>query len=112
MALTEAVPNPALRGFLLQNLLFAETPPRWRVALETLAQEMPSIGGWPEIPGTYDGPVLVLAGDASDYIKPEHHARFRALFPAARFAAIPAGHWLHAENPLAFIKEVTAFLEA
>ena len=110
-ALVEAVPNPALRGFLLQNLLFAENPPRWRVALETIAREMPSIGGWPDPPGRYDGPVLVLAGDKSDYILPEHHARFRALFPAARFAAIPAGHWLHSENPLAFIAQVTAFLE-
>jgi len=110
-ALVETVPNPALRGFLLQNLLFAENPPRWRVALETIAREMPSIGGWPDPPGRYDGPVLVLAGDRSDYILPEHHARFRALFPAARFAAIPAGHWLHSENPLAFIAQVTAFLE-
>ena len=110
-ALVETVPNPALRGFLLQNLLFAENPPRWRVALETIAREMPSIGGWPDPPGRYDGPVLVLAGDKSDYILPEHHARFRALFPAARFAAIPAGHWLHSENPLAFIAQVTAFLE-
>ena len=110
-ALVEAVPNPALRGFLLQNLLFAENPPRWRVALETIAREMPSIGGWPDPPGRYDGPVLVLAGDRSDYILPEHHARFRALFPAARFAAIPAGHWLHSENPLAFIAQVTTFLE-
>lgn len=111
-ALVEAVPNPALRGFLLQNLLFAENPPRWRVALETIAREMPSIGGWPDPPGRYDGPMLVLAGDKSDYILPEHHARFRALFPAARFASIPAGHWLHSENPLAFIAQVTAFLEA
>jgi esterase len=111
-ALADAVPNAALRGFLLQNLLFTENPPRWRVALETIAREMPSIGGWPEISGTYDGPVLVLAGDASDYIRPEHHALFRALFPAVRFVTIQAGHWVHAENPLAFIAQVTAFLEA
>ncbi|WP_270938248.1 alpha/beta fold hydrolase [Falsiroseomonas oryzae] len=110
-ALAEAVPNPALRGFLLQNLLFAETPPRWRVALDTIASEMGAIGGWPDLPGRYDGRVLVLAGDSSDYILPEHHARFRALFPAARFATIKAGHWLHAENPAAFLEAVTAFLE-
>jgi pimeloyl-ACP methyl ester carboxylesterase len=110
-ALVQAVPNPALRGFLLQNLLFAEAPPRWRVALDVIADQMPVIGGWPEIAGRYDGPVLVLAGDASDYIRPENEAGFRALFPAARFAAISAGHWLHAENPRAFLEQVAAFLE-
>ncbi len=110
-ALADAVPNPALRGFLLQNLLFAESPPRWRVALDVLAAEMATIGGWPDLPGRYDGPVLVLAGDASDYVAPADHARFRALFPAARFGTIAAGHWLHAENPAAFLAAVTAFLE-
>lgn len=110
-ALVEAVPNPALRGFLLQNLLFADDPPRWRVALDVLAAEMDRIGGWPDMPGRYDGPVLVLAGDASDYVRPEHHALFTRLFPAARFATIAAGHWLHAENPAAFLDQVTRFLE-
>lgn len=110
-ALVEAVPNPALRGFLLQNLLFQADPPRWRVALDVIAEQMGVIGGWPDPPGRYDGRVLVLAGDASDYVRPEHHARFALPFPAARFAAIAAGHWLHAENPMAFLAAVTAFLE-
>jgi pimeloyl-ACP methyl ester carboxylesterase len=110
-ALVDAVPNPGLRGFLLQNLLFTADPPRWRVALDVIAAEMGAIGGWPELPGTYGGDVLVLAGDASDYIRPAHHALFTRLFPAARFATIQAGHWLHAENPAAFLEQVVAFLE-
>jgi pimeloyl-ACP methyl ester carboxylesterase len=110
-ALAEAVPNPGLRGFLLQNLIFTEDPPRWRVALDVIAAEMGSIGGWPDPAGRYDGPVLVLAGDASDYILPEHHALFTRLFPAAHFATIKAGHWLHAENPAAFLEQAVAFLE-
>jgi pimeloyl-ACP methyl ester carboxylesterase len=110
-ALADAVPSPALRGFLLQNLLFNEDPPRWRIALDVIAAEMAQIGGWPDLPGRYDGQVLVLAGDASDYIRPEHHALFTRLFPAARFATIPAGHWLHAENPAAFLEQVIGFLE-
>jgi esterase len=109
-ALADAVPEPPLRGFLLQNLLFAENPPRWRVALDVIGREMPKIGGWFDPPGRYDGPVLVLAGESSDYIKPEDHARFRALFPAARFHSMKAGHWLHADNPKDFLAEVTAFL--
>jgi pimeloyl-ACP methyl ester carboxylesterase len=109
-ALVEAVPNPALRGFLLQNLLLTEDPPRWRIALDIIAEQMPVIGGWPDLPGRYDGPVTVLAGDRSDYVQPEHHALFRRLFPAARFESIPAGHWLHSENPSAFLEGARAFL--
>ena len=109
-ALVEAVPEPPLRGFLLQNLLFAENPPRWRIAIETIAREMPKIGGWQDPPDLYDGDVLVLAGEQSDYIKAEDHDRFRALFPAARFRTMRAGHWLHADDPQGFLAEVRAFL--
>ena len=109
-ALVAAVPNPALRGFLLQNLLFAENPPRWRIGLEAIAAAMGDIGGWPDPRGRYDGPVLVLSGDASDYVLPEHRDAFLRLFPAAGFATIPAGHWLHAENPAAFLAAVRGFL--
>ncbi|MEM9902301.1 MAG: alpha/beta hydrolase, partial [Pseudomonadota bacterium] len=67
--------------------------------------------GWPEIAGRFDGPVLMLSGAASDYVRPEHRAPIRALFPAARFAKIPgAGHWLHAEKPKEFVAAVEAFL--
>jgi pimeloyl-ACP methyl ester carboxylesterase len=111
-ALVPAVPNPALRAFLLQNLLFQADPPRWRIGLEEIAAALPDIGGWPTFAGRYHGRVLSLAGDRSDYVKPEHHAAFRALFPAVDFATMPAGHWLHAENPAAFLAQVQAFLAA
>ncbi len=110
-ALAAAVPEAPLRAFLLQNLIFAENPPRWRIGLEEITRGMGDIGGWPELPGRYDGPVFVLAGDRSDYILPDHHAAFRRLFPAARFASVAAGHWLHAENPSAFLAAAAAFLE-
>lgn len=109
-ALAEACPNPALRGFLLQNLLFHETPPRWRTALDTIAAEMDHIGGWPAPQGVYPGEVLVLAGDASDYIRPDHQPEFTRLFPRARFETMRAGHWLHAENPKDFLAAVTRWL--
>jgi pimeloyl-ACP methyl ester carboxylesterase len=110
-ALAPAVPVPALRGFLLQNLLFTEDPPRWRIGLDAIAAGMDEITGWPDLPGSYGGDVLALAGDRSDYIRPEHHALFRRLFPAVRFRTMAAGHWLHADNPQGFLAEATAFLE-
>jgi pimeloyl-ACP methyl ester carboxylesterase len=111
-ALAQAVPQAPLRAFLLQNLVFPAEPPRWRVALEEIAAAMPEIAGWPALAGSYAGPTLVLAGTLSPYVRPEHRALFTRLFPAARFAALPTGHWLHAENPAAFLAEVSAFLAA
>jgi len=112
-ALADAVPEPGIRAFLLQNLRLQEDPPAWRLGLAELAAAMPAIEGFPEFVTPYPGPVLVLNGGRSRYIRPEHHDRFRALFPAARFETIGnAGHWLHAEQPAAFLAVIEDFLSA
>jgi pimeloyl-ACP methyl ester carboxylesterase len=110
-ALVAAVPEPGIRGFLLQNLRFGQDPPEWRLGLAEIAAAMPVIEGFPEFGTPYAGPTLVLAGERSRYIRPEHHARIRALFPHARFATVPgAGHWVHSENPEGFLALIEPFL--
>ncbi|MGX9962649.1 alpha/beta fold hydrolase [Roseomonas sp. F4] len=111
-ALVAAVPAAPLRAFLLQNMIFANDPPAWRIGLEEIAAAMPEIGGWPNLPGRYEGPVLVLAGESSDYVQPAHWPAVQRLFPAAELSKIAAGHWLHAENPQAFLAAVRGFLSA
>jgi esterase len=107
-ALEAAAPDPAIRGFLLQNLRFAD-PPAWRIGLDEIAAGLPAIESWAAA-GTYEGPTLVLRGERSDYVMPEHRPLFRALFPQARFATLrDAGHWLHADNPEGFLATVQAF---
>ena len=108
-ALAEAAPDPRVRLFLSTNLRLGAAP-AWRIGLDEIAAALPAIEGW-EAAGSYDGPVLVLAGERSDYIRPEHRALFTALFPQARFATLrDAGHWLHADQPDAFVATVRAFL--
>lgn len=112
-ALAAAVPEAGIRAFLLQNLRFDGAAPAWRLNLEAIADAMPAIEGFPAFPGAYPGPVLVLGGERSGYVRAEHHAAIRALFPAARFATVPAaGHWVHAENPAGFLALVEPFLAA
>ena len=107
-ALVPVAPDPAIRGFLLQNLRFGD-PPSWRIGLDQIAAALLDIAAWPG-QGTYPGPVPVLRGDRSDYVRPEHRALFRAHFPTARFAALrDAGHWLHADAPETFLQTVRAF---
>lgn len=106
-ALARQVEDASVRAFLLQSLDLRARPPRWRLNLDVLEQEMDRITGWPEISRQFSGPVLFLSGAKSDYVLPEHRSEIRRLFPNARFAKLPdTGHWLHAEAPRAF--EATA----
>lgn len=111
--LAAAVPDDGTRAFLLQSLDLKADPPRWRLNLAVLEAEMERITGWPDTAGLapFGGPALFLAGADSDYVRPEHRPRIRALFPRAVIARIPgAGHWLHAEKPREFEAAVRAFL--
>lgn len=113
-ALAAAIPEAGIRAFLLQSLRFDADPPSWRLGLAEIAAAMPAIEDFaPPTGARFDGPVLVMAGERSPYIRPEHHAAFRALFPRAAFATVPnAGHWVHAENPSGFLALLEPFLDA
>jgi esterase len=59
----------------------------------------------------YQGPTLFIKGGNSDYIKTKHKDAIATLMPNSRAKIIQgAGHWLHAEKPVAFNKLVTDFL--
>lgn len=104
--------DPRLVSFFTQALDVAGR--RWRLNLDVLDRDMDLILGFPEdVAGRFEGPALFLSGGESDYVRPEHRDRIKALFPAARFARIRgAGHWLHAEKPREFEAAIRAFLDA
>lgn len=113
--LAASVPDDSTRAFLLQSLDLKSVPPRWRLNLDVLAAGMDGILSWPygpdASPPPFAGPVLFLTGGLSAYVRPEHRDRIKALFPKAKFARIPgAGHWLHAEQPRAFVETLRVFL--
>jgi esterase len=113
LQLAAAVPDPAERAFLLQNLVIGENAARWRLNLEAIERGFSQIVGFPDVPaGTvYSGPALFVAGARSNYIQPEHEAEIRRLFRQARIMRIEdAGHWVHAEQPQAFLHAVAPFL--
>jgi pimeloyl-ACP methyl ester carboxylesterase len=113
-ALSEAVPDPNLRGFLLQNLVAEDGRFHWRLNLAVLGQEMASIMGFPEdlAAASYQGPVCFISGEQSPFVQPGHRALIASMFPKAEFAPIAgAGHWVHAEAPDAFMQSLTGFLD-
>jgi len=59
----------------------------------------------------YEGDVLFLKGEYSDYILGSDVDLIEEHFPNAEIIALAnAGHWLHAENPKEFFKYVMVFL--
>jgi esterase len=109
-ALEDAVPEAAVRTFLVQNLQLGPQP-RWRIGLDEIAAAIPDLEGWETPDGRFSGPTLFVSGAQSDYVLPEHRPAIRALFPASRFVSVKhAGHWVHADNPAGFLAVVEAFL--
>jgi len=59
-----------------------------------------------------DVPTLMLWGAADRVVKPEYGRAYAGAIPIARFATIEgAGHFPHLEQPVAFAREVTNFIE-
>jgi len=112
-ALAEAVPDRTIRGFFLKNLEKGEDGRfRWRVNLSGIHDNYPRI--WEGLaPGRrYEGPVLFVRGELSDFFQPGDSERIRELFPRAREVTIPgAGHWVHSDRPEALAETVMQFLE-
>ncbi|MFN9368517.1 MAG: alpha/beta fold hydrolase [Planctomycetia bacterium] len=112
-ALAQSVADPAVRGFLMQNVANGPDGLSWGVNLDALERHFESIRGFPTIPHgrAYSGPTLFIAGGRSDYIRPEHAAEIDRLFPRATTETLPAaGHWVHADAPAEFVAIVERFL--
>jgi len=104
------IPDLSYRQFLLQNLVLKDGAYGWRVNLDIFSRTADNIAAFPETQHLqpYSGKTLFLAGADSNYVQA---AQISALFPKASFTAIAnAGHWLHVQQPEAFLGEVELFL--
>lgn len=101
-----AVPDPALRGFLLQNLRRHGATWSWQVNLGLIAADTArgnasAIAGFPVGRArAWDGPAVLVAGSESPYIGAGDIGAMRMLFPRTRLVTVKgAGHWVHADAP-------------
>lgn len=99
-------PDPAVRGFLLQNLRRHGHAWSWQANLDLLARDAARGSGSriADFPATgappWDGPVVWLVGGDSSYVKDDDTQQMRALFPRARPVVVNGvGHWVHSEAP-------------
>jgi len=121
-ALTPYVPDPKVRGFLLQNLRRQPTSAtesgssgagwRWQLNVELLDDQLGELGDWPtELSGPYLGPTLWVAGENSRYVLPEYAPTMRELFPRVQLVTVKrSGHWVHSDQPEVFLAILRRFL--
>nr|WP_255718824.1 alpha/beta fold hydrolase [Micrococcus sp. ACRRV] len=118
-AMAEHVHDARVRGFLLQNLRREDGHFAWQPNVRMLFEHLDEIGAFPDpvVPEdpdrVFDRPVLWLGGADSDYIRDGDAPEMKALFPrVVRVTVRGASHWVHADQPEAFVSAVRTFLTA
>ncbi|MEO0472600.1 MAG: alpha/beta fold hydrolase [Bacteroidota bacterium] len=111
-ALAKGIADPVIRQFLLKSLGRDDQKAfRWKFNLSVILEKYFNILASVTMEDPFEGPCLFLHGELSDYVLPKDQDNIRSAFPGAEFKAIPeAGHWLHADQPQAFLAAVRRFL--
>lgn len=117
-ALAKEIAMPQVRQFLMKNLHRKQDNYfEWKLNLNALSNHlMDVLAGIDPAPykqenGITDFPALFLRGEKSDYIEKQDEKIINTIFPYAKIVTINnAGHWMHAEQPEAFIKAIKDFI--
>lgn len=109
--LTDEVPDDVVRRFLLQNLRHIGRHWSWAANLDLLGDSLHQVGGWDELDATFDGPVYWVTGGRSPYVTRDHVPAMRRYFPRVVQVTLKrAGHWVHSDDPDAFLAVCRRFL--
>lgn len=107
------ISSERVRQFLLKNLKRDSSGGfYWNMNLLALADHMEDIfaGVLPDS-DVKEFPLLFIKGEKSGYIRPEDMEDIHRVYPWSVMTEIAdAGHWVHAEQPEAFLKAVKAFI--
>ena len=111
-ALLGAIPSLNLRRFLLKNLGRDEAGRFfWKPNLRGLADGYGSLCQPVSEGPAFGGPALFIRGGRSEYVHADDEVEIRRRFPQAAVRTLPeAGHWVHADAPEEFVREVLNFL--
>lgn len=106
------IAEAGIRQFLMKSLY---RPDRgryaWRFNLHGIEANIEEVGEAIEHQD-FEGETLFIRGGRSDYVLDDDWPDIKLLFPNAFLVTLEgAGHWLHAEQPENFVKEVLAFMK-
>jgi esterase len=111
--LASFVSDAGVRQFLAKSLHKGDDNVlQWRFNIDALHQHYDAVSAPPVQGQSFDGPALVIKGENSNYMLPEHRDAFAHFLPRANYQTIAGtGHWLHAEKPAEFTTLVADFLD-
>jgi esterase len=115
--LAEYIPELGVRQFLLKSLYRTDEPDQptafaWRINLPVIDKKIENVGEALVFNHPVNVPALFIHGEKSNYVKQEDIPLIQQIFPKATLETVAnAGHWLHAEQPQAFLEKVKTFLK-
>ena len=111
-ALMTAIPETAMRRFLLKNLMRdRRTGLRWKINLEAISRNYDGLAKAIAPRRKFEKPACFIRAGRSNYIKDDDVRLIKDIFPAAVIVTVAdAGHWVHVDAPEKFLKIVMDFL--
>jgi pimeloyl-ACP methyl ester carboxylesterase len=104
--------------FLLKNLYWKTDDKggialAFRFNLKVITSKIKNMAAAITFPHNIKTPVLFVRGEKSDYLAEKDFIIIKKHFSKAKLVTVKhAGHWVHAENPEGFLREVLEFLDS
>lgn len=111
--LAQYIGDYGTKQFLLKNIYWKDDGQMdWRFNLDVISREIEQIGKAIETDHHCDTPSLFIRGEKSDYVLDSDILEIQEIFPRSYVETIKdSGHWIHAEQPAAFLKSVLNFVK-
>lgn len=109
-ALSSRIPNAMVRQFLLMNIIKTAGGLQWRINLPALKANYPALQQ--AVSASFNKPSLFIRGEHSHYVQNDDIEQIKLHFNQATFTSLATNHWVHAEQPQAFIETVAQFLHS
>ena len=87
----------------------------WRINLGAISAQMGAVSDFPKALQNlrFKGPLTVIVGEHSNYVRGGDASAYEPMFSDVHVEVIAnAGHWVHADQPAAFIARVAQTLHA
>lgn len=112
--LAQYIQQPAIIQFLMKNLGRDDQKKLiWKMNLKVIYDHYSMMNYWEVRSGQYDGEVLFVKGEKSNYISDGDGDLVGRYFPNAQILEIKGvGHWVHAEDPNRLLQICRQFISS
>jgi pimeloyl-ACP methyl ester carboxylesterase len=112
LALEPLIRSDRLRAFVLKNIKRSSGGPfSWKPNIPVLLEKFSTLGLTLPDDLRFNGPVLFVKGELSDFIGVHDLPVIEKHFPDAEISTIiGARHWVHADKPVEFLAAVKEFI--